>query len=207
MVPSMIRPVPIRLNKRITEIGGLAPNGSPLFRVLRGCDRTTFIGGRWKRFDANGNCIGERIGVEDVLKYPEAKERYVFEMWCPPENYGTEREWEEHFTQWIDGQYVETLGPFPRSGEYELVRVLETPTKRAFVPLTEAICDALVATAKLNKELPERIKREAAQRRREEAEKARVEKQVAMIDDMRRPKFARQPYIIVPSNKEISNYG
>jgi len=188
-------------------MGGLAPNGSPLFRIMRGCDRFTHIGGRWKHYDNSGNVTGEHIGVDQVLKYPEAKDRYVFEMLCPPENYGTEQEWESSFTQYIDGQRIETLGPFPRQGEYELVKVLETPTKRAFVPLTEAICDALVSTAILNRDLPERIKREAAAQQREKAKKATDDKIAMKLEDLARPKWAEKPDIVMPSEKEMRQYG
>ena len=203
----MINPVPERLQKRIEKIGGLADNGKPLFRVMRGSDRFTFIGGRWSKFDESGNRTGEWIGVQQVLKYPEAENRYVFEILCPPENYGTPEEWDAQFTQYIDGQKVETLGPFPRTGEYELVRVLETPTKRAFVPLTEAICDAIVTTAKLNKELPARIRVEAGQKRREHEEIARQQRMVDMINDMSVSKTMRNPHVIIPDMKEVASYG
>lgn len=173
---------------------------------MRGCDRMTHIGGEWKHFDSSGNETGSHIGIERVPKYPDAKERYIFEMWCPPENYGSERQWKESFTQLINGQFIETLGPFPREGEYELVKVIETPTKRAFVPLTEAICDALVATAKLNKELPLRIRQEAARDRREREEK---EKDARLIDKLNNmaPAFEGKTFVTVPSAKEISQYG
>jgi len=184
----MIRPIPFRLQKRIREIGGLAPNGKPLFRVMRGCDRMTWIGG------------------EERLKYPEAKERYVFEMLCPPENYDSPEIWEQNFTIYLNGKRIELLGPFPREGEYELVRVIETPTTKAFVPLTETICDALVATAKLNRELPERIKREAAQQRREKEEAARQQRLVDRINDMSVSQVMRQPHIVVPDMSEITKF-
>jgi len=210
----MLKPVPIRLQRRITEMGGLAPNGQPLFRVLRGSDRFTLIGGKWTHHDANGNETGSHIGVERVLKYPEAKDRYIFEMWMAPEL--TETEWNLQFTEWIDGQKVETLGPYPANGEYELIRVIErvyvdpktgNVLRKEFVPLTETICDALVQTAKLNKELPAKHRMLAAQERREREEKAKEERQIRMIEDMQRPDWARNPYVIIPDMKEISQYG
>lgn len=209
----MLKPVPIRLEKRITEIGGLAPNGLPLFRVMRGCDRFTLIGGKWTHHDASGNETGSHIGVERVLKHPEAKDRYIFEMWMAPEL--TETEWNLQFTEWIDGQKVEMLGPYPANGEYELVRVIErvhldrkgNVLKKEFVPLTESLCDALVQTARLNRELPAKHRVLAAQERREREEKAKEQRQIAMINDMQRPDWANQPHIIVPDTKEIAQYG
>lgn len=193
------------MDKRVTGIGGLAENGCPLFRVMRGCDRFAHIGGEWKHFDANSNITGSHVGLERVLKYPDAKDRYIFEMWCPPENYGDERKWKESFTHLINGQFVETMGPFPREGEYELVKVVETPTKRAFVPLTEAICDALVATAKLNKELPLRIRQEAARDRREREDKEKEIRMIDKINDMGLA-FDGKTFVTVPSSMEISKY-
>jgi hypothetical protein len=202
----VIRPVPHRLTKRITEIGGKADNGLPLFRVMRGCDRFTLIGGEWKHHDASGNITGSHVGLERVLKHPEAKDRYIFEVWCPPENYGTPEKWKEAFTELINGQFIDTLGPFPREGEYELVRVIKTPQKGAFVPLTEAICDALVTTAKLNRELPARIRVEAARDRREKEEKAKDQRLIDKIESMA-PAFEGKTFVTVPTGKEIAQYG
>jgi len=199
----MLKPVPVRLQKRITEMGGKADNGFPLFRIVRGCDRFTHIGGKWNDFDKNsGALIRSVVEVRHVPKYPEAMERYIFEALCPPENYGTEREWNQMFTEWIDGQRIETLGPYPREGEYELVKVLETPTTRQFVPLTDTICDALVTTAKLNKELPARIKYEAAQERRKREEEAKEQRMIDKINDLAPADFTTKPYIIHPGLKQ-----
>jgi hypothetical protein len=216
----MIKPVPARLQKRITEIGGLTPDGMrPLFRVMRGCDRFTVIGGRWQKYDANGNRTGEWIGTQRVLKYPEAESRYIFELWCPPENYGTEEQWNQNFRECIDGHFVDTLGPYPGEGEYELLShmgILERVYKdqktgavlrKEFVPLTETLCDAIVLTAKMNKELPVRIKMEAAKARREQEEKAKDDRQIAMIEDMSRPDWAKAPHIIHPGFKETRSPG
>jgi hypothetical protein len=224
----MIRPVAHRLTKRITELGGKAENGLPLFRVMRGCDRFTWIGGEWKHYDTSGNETGSHVGLESVLKHPEAKDRYIFEVLCPPENYGTPEKWKEAFTQCINGQFLEVLGPFPREGEYELVRVIKTPKTGAFVPLTEAICDALVATAKLNRELPARIRVEAARDRRAKEEKDKDQRMIDKLDSMA-PAFEGKTFVngargyvrhraielkaastanlTLPTSKEISQYG
>lgn len=216
----MIKPVPIRLEQRITELGGRAENGLPNFRVMRGCDRFTVIGGRWKKFDAHGNITGEWIGEQRVLKHPEAKDRYIFEMWMAPEY--TENEWKAIFTDCIDGQFVEVLGPYPANGEYELIRVIERVyvdektkaiRKREFAPLTETLCDALVLTAKLNKELPSKHKVLAAQERREREERAKDARLGDMIENMQRPSWARQQdsekkrYIIVPGEEKKTSGG
>jgi hypothetical protein len=185
---------------------------------MRGCDRFTPMGGVWTKYDDNGNKIGEHVGLEMVLKHPEAEDRYIFEMWCPPENYGTEAQWSENFTKVINGQIVKTLGDYPGNGEYELLShmgVLEKVTKdrktgaiikKEFVPLTETLCDAIVLTAKMNKELPVRIKVEAARERYAKEERDRIAKQADMLENMRRPKWADQGHIICPDMSEVAKY-
>jgi hypothetical protein len=202
----MIPEVPDKLQYRITRLGGRSPDGQPLFRMVRGCDRMTWMGGRWMIYDEHHNLTGEWIGEKQVPKHADAIERYIFEMWCPPENYGTPEEWESQFSLMFDGQKVRTLGPFPYQGEYELVKVLETPTRRLFVPLTEAICDAAVNTAVLNKELPAQIRVEAARKQREREERARVTRQIDMIENMMQPKDFAQPHVVMPSDYDIAKY-
>lgn len=212
MIPEVSR----HMQQRISRTGGLAPNGQPLFRVMRGCDRFTWIGGRWPVYDDSGNKIAEHIGTKEVLKYPEAAERYIFEVWCPPENYGSEADWKANFTHWIDGQSVEVLGPYPSNGEYEMVKVLEREyrdskqrvLRKEFVPLTETLCDVLVETALANKGLPDSIRKESRRREFEADRKRRDDKLVAMIANAERPKFAQKDsYVIVPDMKEIETYG
>lgn len=187
-------------------MGGLAPDGvSPLFRVIRGCDRFTWIGGKWNHFDASNNITGYHIGLERVLKHPELADRYLLEMWLAPEM--TEREWKENFTKCIDGIFFEELGPYPGSGEYERLKTVETPVTKKFVPLTEAICDALVNTAKLNRDVPAKHKVLAAQERRAKEEAAAKQKRIDMIENMGRPKFTQNPFIIVPGQEKKSTGG
>jgi len=212
----MIPPVPHRLIKRVTERGGLAPNGLPNFRIIRGCDRFTWIGGKWNHHDESGNVTGSHIGLERVHKHPESKDRYLLEVLCPPENYGSELVWETMFTEYIDGIRVETMGPFPREGEYELVKVIEreyrdskgVTWKKEFVPLTPTICDAIVDTAIRNRDLPERIKKEAKRAMFAEQEKAEDQKlcdKIRKIEEAR-PEWAKNEHVIMPSDFEISKF-
>lgn len=204
----MLKPVPIRLQKRITELGGLNPHGEPLFRVVCGNERMTRIGGAWRDYDASGNFLREVVEEREVPKYPDALERYVFEAWMPPENYGTESEWRDAYTKIISGKIVQELGPYPRHGEYEMVKILETPKKKTFVPLTEAICDALVTTAVANRNLSVNVKYEFIKRRNAAAEAAKEQRLVDAIEGMGRPKWAEgdKPHIVVPDMSEISKY-
>src|SRR6266850_2223812 len=202
--------VPDRIQNRIAKIGGMSPDGNrPLFRMVWGRERLTVIGGAWKKYDSNGNEIGEVTEERWVPKYPNALDRFIIEMWCPPENYGTPEEWDRSFREFINGKFINVLGEFPRMGEYELVKVLETPIKKAFVPLTDAIVEACVTTAKLNKELPARIKVEAGRDRREKEEREKDERLAAIIENCERPWWAKQdrPHIVVPGSDVKSKGG
>lgn len=196
-------PVPSHLEARITDKGGRSPNGLPLFRVIWGADRLTVIGGEWKKYDDSGNLTGTEIEEKLTVKYLNAENRWIFEVWCPPENYGTPEEWETNHTKIINGKTIRELGPYPANGEYELVKVLETPNKRAFVPLTATICDALVAVAVRNQHLPKEIRMAHYRHQQEKVKTEQVLKRAAIIDNLT-PAFDG-PTISVPA--DISREG
>jgi hypothetical protein len=193
----MIDPVPRHFEKRITRIGGRADNGWPLFRVMRGCDRFAIIAG------------------EKRLKYPNAIDRYIFEMllFCelPPE------QWEERFTYYVDGKKVEVNGPYPANGEYEIMEpygIIEKVTvnprtkmviKREFAPLTSTLCDALVETAKLNRGLTAQHRMQAAQERRAKEEAEKEQRLIDRIDEMGLA-FEGKTFVTVPSSAEIAKF-
>lgn len=184
----------------------MSPNGKPLFRVIWGADRFTVVGGTWKKYDENDNYMGEVVEERFVTKYPQFEERWIMEMWCPPENYGNPDDWETATCAWIDGKKIHMLGPFPREGEYELLKVLETPEhknkakSRQYVPLTSTVVDAMIAVAKMNQHLPKTIRMEYVKDQREKKLK-REEEHRSEILAKYRPAF-REPYVVVPQQYE-----
>jgi hypothetical protein len=194
----MIDPVPRHLTRRITRMGGRADNGLPLFRVMRGCDRTSIIAG------------------EERIKYIGTHDRYVFEMLMFCEL--TPSEWHEKFTYYVDGKKVEMNGPYPENGEYELFKVVEKVhmrfnarthkmevVKTEFAPLTSTLCDALIATAIANRQLPAEHRVKAAQERRAKEESDKDQRLTDRINDMGLA-FEGKPFVTVPSSTEISKY-
>lgn len=151
----------------------------------------------WKKFDSNDNEIGEVVEERQIQKYPQATERFIFEAWMPPEFFGTEEWWDSQFTQLIEGQFIKTLGPFPRQGDYELLKVLETP-RGHFVPLTATICDALIHTARLNRTVSTRARLDAKREMDAIRQKDLENKRRAIIDDLAGPEWNTQPHIICP---------
>lgn len=152
------------------------------------------------------------MGGEKIIKYPHTEDRYVFEMlmFCElsPE------QWRDQFTVYLDGKKTEILGPYPENGEYELVKVIEkvrvhARTKQViskeFAPLTATLCDALVETAILNRNLTAKHKHEAAQERRAKEEAEKEQRLIDKIDEMGLA-FGGKTFVTVPSSSEISKY-
>ncbi len=92
--------VPRDVVRRVTRAGGLNRFGQPNFRVVWGGARI------------------DPLGFQRYAYAPHLLERWIVELWRPPEAYGSRREWNRN---------EETLGPFPSRGEYELLASLAGP--------------------------------------------------------------------------------
>jgi len=197
-------PVPEYAQKLLLEHGGLAPNGQQMFRFIWGEDRLSVMGGKWKKFDEHGNEIGSVIEEKLTYKYLGC-ERWVLEVWCPAENYGTPEQWEQQNTVMIDGITVHTLGPYPINGEYEPLKILETPNKKDkagrgyFVPLTATVAEAAASVAVMNRHLPKAIRMEAYREAQKRSEEAKSQKRVDIINDLGLA-WEGKPYSVMPAN-------
>ena len=191
------RPVSADLERRITSKGGLAPNGQPLFRVIWGADRLTVVGGEWNKYDNQGNLTGTITEEKLCVKYPQAENRWIMEMWTPPENYGSLIEWELRTVVNINGKKINQLGPYPANGEYELLKVIETPRGK-FVPLTATVCEAMIAVAVLNRQLPTEIRMKAHREAQEAMERSKEYHRVELIEQHSRPNWAKNPHVVIP---------
>lgn len=199
--------LPAWLVKRVTDYGGLAPGGTPNFRIIWSQDRTCLVGGEWTDRDNSGNVIRRVVEMRRVPKYPQVLNRWLFEMWAAPEEFGSPEEWYRNTTQWVGGHPVPVLGPYPSEGEYELVKVLETPRRVVngqivggeFVPLTATICDAIIASAQASRHVPRARKleslaeiRQREQERQENNWKDRLKELATAFDG--------NPHVIVPGD-------
>lgn len=205
--------IPQHLTDRITERGGLAANGKPLFRVVWGPEVMEVRGQEWKDRDASGNIIRTVCEYRKEQKY--TCERWVFEMWTPPEL--SEEEWTFQYTEFFDGLPLLKL-PYPHDGEYECVKVIETPCNckfafesrgrkwdghcrfpnhhNTFVPLTSTICDVLIATAIANRHIPAARKMEYLKQRRVKKEEEKDRKVLDILADRLGP-FGSAPHVTV----------
>jgi hypothetical protein len=203
---------PQHIQDKVTASGGLNPFGEPLFRIVLGAERLAMCFGEWKKFDNSGNETGTTVEARMCMKYPGTASKYVLEMWTPPENYGTPEAFYEATERVIDGKKTQLLGEYPHRGEYECIKVLETP-KGIPVPLTDAIVSALLDVAKRNRELPTNIRIKAAQDAREKEEKEKSARLLEKLVDMERPWWAQNPKnsgdtphvsgIHIPTSKEL----
>ncbi len=107
-----------RLSEEITAYGGFNPRGEPLYRLVWGGTRTCLRVGVWE---------GGEIETRQTPKYLTALNRFVMEVWCPPEYFGSPRSWEESTRTEIDGAVVYALGEFPHRGDYEGIEVYQHP--------------------------------------------------------------------------------
>lgn len=105
-----------RLSEEVTKYGGLNPRGEPLYRLVWGGSRTCLKVAEWP---------DGKVEARHVPKHTFSQNRFVMEVWCPPEYYGHKRLWEESTREIINGQVVYTLGEFPHRGDYEGIEVYE----------------------------------------------------------------------------------
>lgn len=78
-----------------------------MYRLVWGWERR-----EWRAIYEDGKTVVRRIP-----KYPQ--NRFHLEVWMPAEKYGSREQWAKHTHRRIDGEVVETLGPYPAAGEYE----------------------------------------------------------------------------------------
>lgn len=197
------------LQEKLTEIGGKNPHGEPNFRVIWGRSRLAWHGGEMTERDASGNVIRKTVTCRLEPAYPEFLDRWLFECWLPPEAFGTEEDWEQNTVVWLEGQRVETLGPFPRRGDYDLCMVLQTPLKGkcakqggcscgdclSFIPLTETAAMGILKAAMATRDIPLQLRQIA---RREDEQKKSQAEEARVFDELeeKRPAFSG-PHVTV----------
>lgn len=110
------------------KLGGRNLYGEPLLRIVWSEEQTVLVGGVWSKWDDHGNYIGERLGYHVTRKHPSVWERWVLEMWMPPESYGG-REWWEATNRKVSpwGEAYQTMPVYPSRGDYALIAVFTEP--------------------------------------------------------------------------------
>jgi len=121
---------------RLRLVGGINRFGEPNFRLVWGHDRIVPMHGNWQEFE---HCVAtltdkltgyqesrpvvrlkrEVIETRQVPKYLPAN-CWHLEMWRPPEEYGSPEAWSQAGEEIIGLSTIDTSGPYPERGEYEL---------------------------------------------------------------------------------------
>lgn len=202
------------LADKLTELGGKNPHGQPNFRVIWSGNRLAWHGGVFHERDDSGNVLRVQARHALMPKYPDVVNRWICEMWVAPEVFGTPETWEQETVEWREGLRIETLGPFPRHGEYELVFVLQSPlTGRcarkkfcecgkcmAYVPLTEAAAVSVLQMVNMSRMASPALRIAARHAEEERRANARKEEQRLQLDELERSQLFRGPAIVVPEN-------
>jgi hypothetical protein len=203
--------IPDWMTKRIRDEGGVIEDGRPAFRVVWSNDRMAMVGGKWNKFDGSGNITGSTIETRLMPKYVQAPNRWIVEQYVPPEM--DEEQWIALTVKNIDGLMIETLGPYMPNGDYELLKILQTPCRceancedplrhNAYVPLTSTIMDAIIHVARINKQIPKQDRLAYQKRKREREEAAKENRLDSAISSISRPKWALNPHVVLSEMKE-----
>lgn len=189
--------VPESIARRLTTAGGANRFGTPNYRLVWGESRIVPITGRW---DDNGT-----IETRFEPKYFPT-ERWHLEKWCPPEDYGTPEKWELAGREIWGAVTVDTAGPFPSSGDYELVLTLQEPKTGGYLPLDATVCEWLVQLLIRSRDFSFWQRKQAIEQREERLKRQRIERRKSMLKDKLRP-FCGNDFTTVPAGFEKSTSG
>lgn len=127
---------PENVARELELAGGKNPFGEPMFRCVWGFDRIVPITGEWQQFEEyQATMLDKKTGVMQTRKIVQLvssviETRHVpkyrpgncwhLEKWCPAEAYGSPDQWKDAGTEVLGNLTVDTAGPYPDRGEYEL---------------------------------------------------------------------------------------
>jgi hypothetical protein len=134
-----MRRVPRAFAKRITRVGGRNRYDEPMYRVVWGQDRMTWVGMQWEP------------------KYGD--HLWHLEKWVDSDFYGDRETWERTAVQTTYDGRMDILGPFPYRGDYEEV------SSFAPVELSQTYADFLVGVIETSRHYGSSQRREALEKR------------------------------------------
>ena len=161
---------PTDIQRKIHQVGGSHVFGEANFRLVWGGSRLELQGGEWFDQDEHGVLTRRVVEYRREPKYfiNGGLERWHLEKWVGPEMFVSPEHWEMSTSEWIDGQKVMQLGPFPSRGEYEHCFTLQT-AEGEFVGLNDVgIVEDLIQAVEHCRHLTS-TDRQLARDRREDA--------------------------------------
>lgn len=211
---------PAHVAKELKLAGGVNPYGQPMFRVVWGYDRIVPITGEWQEFEQYLATLRDKISgyteqrVVTRLKSSIIETRLVpkylpgncwhLEMWRPAEEYGSPDNWGKLGEEVIGLMTLDTSGPFPYEGEYELCYPLtgDGTSDGTPIPLLGSVVADIAQMIRFGRERFTFLQRRAAiQQRLAREEAGFVSKTYDMLKDGLRP-FAGEAFVTVSGGKE-----
>jgi hypothetical protein len=143
--------------------GGENRFGEPNFRCVWGYDRIVSIHGEWQEWEHGVAKLTDKLtGYTESRRFTKLVRSVIetrqvpkylpgncwhLEMWRPPEEYGTPDTWSAAGQEVYGLQTIDTAGPFPARGEYELCYPLthDGTSSGDPVPLVGEIVSSIVA--------------------------------------------------------------
>lgn len=169
MAPELIEHhyCPAYIARSLEVAGGKNRFGEANFRVIWGFDRIAPIHGQWEEYEETEIFDPTTISLrrkQITLKRTVVETRHVpkylpgncwhLESWRPPEEYGSPEDWGKLGEEVYGCMTVDTSGPYPSMGEYELCFPLTSDwtSTGTPIPLVNSIVESIVAAIKASKE-------------------------------------------------------
>lgn len=207
---------PENVKAEILLAGGTNPYGNPLYRIVWGYNRIVPIHGEWQDWEYyTGTLTDKFTGHKETRKFVKLKNSIIetrllpkylpgncwhLEVWRPPSEYGTPEQWKERGQEIFDGFTINTSGPYPDRGEYELCYPLthDGTSRGTPIPLIADVVAEIVRMIEWSKGRYNFLERRAAieQRIRREEEGYVAKAKEVMREGMR--PFAGETFVTVP---------
>jgi hypothetical protein len=200
-----------------------------MFRVIWGYDRIVPIHGLWQEFEQFVATLTDKVGdpakgippgfsqqrLMTKLKSEVVETRYQpkylpgncwhLEMWRPAEEYGSPESWGKVGEEIVGTMTVNTSGPYPEQGEYELCYSLTTDgtSHGDRLPLVAEVVIEIVRMIVIGRDRFNYLQRRAAieqEMRRKEEGFVRVAQD--MLKDQLSP-FAGEEFVTVVNNEPL----
>lgn len=213
------RTCPEHIAEALRVAGGENRFGEPNFRVVWGYDRIVPIHGQWEEWgNYQATLKDKHTGYSETRHFSKLEKTVIetrhvpkylpgncwhLEMWRPPEEYGSPEEWSKLGEEVIKGLTIDTSGPFPSRGEYELCYPLTSDGTSRGTPviLVESVVEEIVNMIRRGREQFNFQQRKAAIEQREaKKEEGLVKRTCDILKDGMKP-FAGEEFVTVLENK------
>jgi hypothetical protein len=154
---------PSDVQRRLARVGGLNRFNEPNFRVVWGGQRL------------------DPLGFQRYSYGPNLLERWILEVWRPPEEYGSVASWKKNEA---------SLGPFPNRGDYELFAVVNA-SGDGFKQITPEIAEYAVEMYRASRKMSDADRRDAHLGASEQREKEWVTFADSVIENSSLPFYGR----------------